>query len=306
MRDLNALALPDLFAALTADGSLMRLVDAAKREDLGETGDVTSACIVPDGTVASADIVAREAGVIAGLAAVPALLQAFAPDVRFERENRDGDPCSAGVVLGRLRGDRRQILGVERTLLNLLGRLSGVATITRRYVQAVLGTHAVICDTRKTTPGLRSLEKYAVRCGGGTLHRLGLHDAVLIKDNHLAGVATDVLSDTLTDAIAAARSAHDLRFVEVEVDTLDQLDRVLECESGLIDIILLDNMSSEDLRAAVVRRDDRASSLQLEASGGVTLETVRAIAETGVDRISVGALTHGAVSLDVALELESS
>ena len=172
-------------------------------------------------------------------------------------------------------------------------------------MEAVAGTGAVICDTRKTTPGWRPLEKYAVRCGGGTLHRLSLADAALYKDNHLAGLPPGRWAQTLATAIRSVRSEHELRFVEVEVDTTEQLEAVFDLPAGLVDIALLDNMTPETLRAMVARRDAAAPHLQLEASGGVTLDTVRTIAESGVDRISVGALTHSATSLDVGLEAEA-
>lgn len=188
-------------------------------------------------------------------------------------------------------------------MLNLVGRLSGIATLTRLYVDAIAGTTTVICDTRKTTPGMRSLEKYAVRCGGGTLHRLGLHDAVLFKDNHLQHLGPGEFAPTVAAAAKAARDRYDLRFVEVEIDTLEQLHLVLEIERGLIDMVLLDNMSLDQMRDAIICRDRLAPDLLLEASGGIALDHVRAVAEAGVDRISVGALTHSAPSLDVALDL---
>jgi nicotinate-nucleotide pyrophosphorylase (carboxylating) len=188
-------------------------------------------------------------------------------------------------------------------MLNLLGRACGVASLARRFVDAVDGTCAVICDTRKTIPGLRSLDKYAVRCGGGVLHRCGLHDAALYKDNHLAGVAAPDLASVITAAARAARDEGPLRFVEVEVDSLRQLEAVLTVDAGVVDIVLLDNMSLEQLRAAVAMRDERRDEMLLEASGGITLARVRDVAETGVDRISAGALTHAAPALDVGLDL---
>ncbi len=303
MQDLNALSLSELFLALTADGSLDRLLSAARAEDLADTGDVTTQSIIHDEWDVRAAGVARQAGTVAGLAVIPRLLEVFECDVRFEPVASDGEACAAGQVLWRLLGDLRPILAVERTMLNLIGRLSGIATLTRRYVEAIAGTTAVICDTRKTTPGMRFLEKYAVRCGGGTLHRLGLHDAVLFKDNHLQHLGPGEFAQTVAAAAKAARDRYDLRFVEVEIDTLEQLRLVLEIEPGLIDMVLLDNMSLDQMRDAVISRDKLAPEILLEASGSITLDHVRAVAETGVDRISVGALTHSAPSLDVALDL---
>ena len=302
MLDLNALELPALFEALAADGSLERLLAAARAEDLAEIGDVTTASIIEPTARAEAVAVAREAGVVAGLAALAPVLQAFGSDARIEPLARDGEAAEAGRALGRIGGLHGPILTAERTLCNLLGRLSGIATLTRRYVDAVAGTKAVICETRKTTPGLRALEKYAVRCGGGTLHRLGLHDAALYKDNHLVGLEPAALAAAVAEAAQRARRA-ELRFVEVEADTLDQLAALLELPPGTIDMILLDNMTPDELRQAVARRDAHGAAVLLEASGGIRLENVRAIAATGVDRISVGALTHGAAWLDIALEV---
>jgi nicotinate-nucleotide pyrophosphorylase (carboxylating) len=301
--DLNALPLPRLFEALTADGSLDRLLEAARREDLADAGDVTTMAMIEDGWEVRADGVARGRGVVCGLAAVPRVLAAFDCAARLEPRVADGEPCRDGDVLFRLRGALGPMLTAERTLLNLVGRLSGVATLTRRYVDAVAGTKAAICDTRKTTPGLRFAEKYAVRCGGGTLHRLGLHDAVLFKDNHLAHLGPAELAPAVSRAARAARARYDLRFVQVEVENLQQLRAVLQCEAGLIDMVLLDNMPVSALREAVAVRDAAAPAVRLEASGGVGLDDVRAVAETGVDRISIGALTHHAPWLNVNLEI---
>ncbi len=303
MQDLNALSLSELFLALTADGSLDRLLCAARAEDLADSGDVTTQSIIHDEWDVRPAGVARQAGTIAGLAVIPRLLEVFECDVRFESVASDGEACAAGQVLWRLLGDLRPILAVERTMLNLIGRLSGIATLTRRYVDAIAGTTAVICDTRKTTPGMRFLEKYAIRCGGGTLHRLGLYDAVLFKDNHLQHLGPGEFAPTVAAAAKAARDRYDLRFVEVEIDTLEQLRLVLEIEPGLIDMVLLDNMSLDQMRDAVISRDKLAPDVLVEASGAITLDHVQAVAETGVDRISVGALTHSAPSLDVALDL---
>ena len=303
MIDLNTLSLARLFDELTSDGSPDRLLAAARCEDLGDSGDVTTSAIVEPDLTARAAGVARGAGVVSGMAAVGRILESFDCAAEVDLVARDGAACEAGEVLWRLHGLLAPILGAERTLLNIVGRLCGIATLTARYVREISGTGAVVCDTRKTTPGLRALEKYAVRCGGGTLHRSGLHDAVLMKDNHLAHLDIKELTAAVTRAATAARARHDLRFVEVEVDGIEQLEQVLACPEGLIDIILLDNMSPEILRDAVAMRDALRPGLELEASGGIDLDTIATVARTGVNRISVGALTHGATSLDVGLEV---
>jgi nicotinate-nucleotide pyrophosphorylase (carboxylating) len=301
--DLNTLPLPRVFEVLTADGSLDRLLESARREDVADIGDVTTASMIEGGWEVRASAVARRAGIVSGLEAVPRILEVFDCGAALELLGADGEPCRDGDVLFRLRGELGPILTAERTILNFVGRLSGVATLTRQYVDAVTGTKAAICDTRKTTPGLRFAEKYAVRCGGGTMHRLGLHDAILFKDNHLAQLGPTELAPAVRRAVLATRAKHDLRFVEVEVDDLEQLRALLQCEPGLIDYVLLDNMPVGRLREAVAMRDEQAPALQLEASGGIGLENVRAVAETGVDRISIGALTHHAPWLDVSLEV---
>jgi nicotinate-nucleotide pyrophosphorylase (carboxylating) len=304
MVDLNRLSLPALFEALSADGGLDRLVEAAFEEDWGLRGDITTASLIDGERRGRAALIARQAGVVAGLAAVPRIIQNLEPTGGFTPAIDDGDTCAAGQSVARLEGPLCGILALERTLVNLVARMSGVATLTRRFVEAVQGTRAVICDTRKTTPGLRALEKYAVRCGGGTLHRCGLHDAALYKDNHLAHIPVAERRAAITSAAAKVRRTHDLRFVEVEVDDLEQLDQMLACEAGVIDIVLLDNMSFDAMKEAVARRDRLAPHVLLEASGGVTLATVRAVAETGVDRIAVGAITHSAPALDLGLDME--
>ncbi|HMO43192.1 MAG TPA: carboxylating nicotinate-nucleotide diphosphorylase [Phenylobacterium sp.] len=267
------------------------VVSAALAEDLGRAGDVTAlACIAPDAQLSVA-FAARKPGVAAGLACARLALHALDPDARFEAVLQDGATLTPGAVLARAQGDARAILSAERTGLNLLGRLCGVATLTRAYVDAVEGTGARIVDTRKTTPGLRHLEKYAVRCGGGINHRFGLDDAILIKDNHVAACGG------VGEAVRRAKAfAGHLMKVEVEIDRLDQLDEALMHGP---DVVMLDNFSLADLRAAVSAAKGKAV---LEASGGVTLESVRAIAETGVDVISVGALTHSAPALDIGLD----
>jgi nicotinate-nucleotide pyrophosphorylase (carboxylating) len=304
LADLNSLTLPQLFETLTADGSLQRMLEAAFREDAQAPGDITSQAIIPPDSRAKAALKARQAGVIAGLAAIPEILAERA--LSCASNAADGERCEAGQILATLEGSRRDMLLIERVLLNVIGRMSGVATLTRAFVDSVKGARAVICDTRKTMPGMRGLDKYAVRCGGGTLHRMGLFDAALFKDNHLAAIPHDELGRRIEHAARAVRAAHDVRFVEVEVDGLEQLGAILAIEPGLIDVVLLDNMSVDQLRQAVGLRNRTSPRVLLEASGGVALATVRAIAETGVDRISVGAITHSAKWLDIGLDISDS
>lgn len=267
------------------------VVSAALAEDLGRAGDVTAqACIEADARL-SAVFAARQPGVVAGLACARLAVLELDPTATFEVKLEDGHQVQGGEVLARVEANARALLSAERTALNLLGRLSGVATLTRAYVNAVEGTGARIADTRKTTPGLRHLEKYAVRCGGGLNHRFGLDDAILIKDNHVA--ACGGVGEALSRARAAA--GH-LMKIEVEVDSLAQLEEALPHGP---DVIMLDNFSLEDLTTAVRLTGGRTT---LEASGGVSLKTVAAIAATGVNVISVGALTHSASVLDIGLD----
>ena len=267
------------------------IVRASLAEDLGRAGDITALACIDADTRLNATFGARKAGTIAGLACVRLAILALDPTARFEALVSDGDAVDAGTVLARVDANARALLSAERTALNLLGRLSGIATLTSAYVDAVVGTGASITDTRKTTPGLRALEKYAVRCGGGVNHRFGLDDAILIKDNHVAACGG------VRPAIERARAfAGHLVKVECEVDSLEQFDQALTAGP---DVIMLDNFSLEDLREAVARN---AGRLVLEASGGVNLETVAAIAATGVNVISVGALTHSAPVLDIGLD----
>ena len=266
-------------------------INAALAEDLGLLGDITTNATVAATAKASAVIAARKPGVIAGLQLAEAAFRTLDSGVRFVIEVPDGENVAKGAVVARVSGHARALLSAERVALNYMGRLSGIATLTQSYVNAIRGTSAKITDTRKTTPGLRAFEKYAVRCGGGQNHRTGLFDAVLIKDNHI------VAAGGISHAIVAARAAagHMVK-IEVEVDTLDQLDEVLKHK---IDAVLLDNMTPDQLRAAVKRVSGRCLT---EASGGVNLETVRTIAESGVDMISVGALTHSATVLELGLD----
>ena len=277
------MSLPDLL--------VRPIVEAALAEDLGRAGDLTAqACVSADSRLAVA-FRTRADGRVAGLSCARLALHALDPSIAFEALIADGEDAPAGAVLARASGDARAILSAERVALNLFGRLCGIATLTRAFVQAVDGTGCRIVDTRKTTPGLRALEKYAVRCGGGVNHRYGLDDAILIKDNHVAACGG------VAPALERARaSAGWLTPIEVEVDSLAQLSEALPFRP---DVIMLDNFSLADLRAAVATVGGK---VRLEASGGVRLETVRAIAETGVDAISVGALTHSAPVLDIGLD----
>ncbi|MCG5240719.1 carboxylating nicotinate-nucleotide diphosphorylase [Azospirillum doebereinerae] len=268
------------------------IVRAALAEDLGRAGDITTDSIIPADATATARIAARKDGRVAGLEAALMAFRLLDPAVSVAVEREDGADVPPGGTIATVTGKARALLTAERTALNLMGRLSGIATATRGLVREVEGTNARIVCTRKTTPGLRVLEKHAVRLGGGFNHRFGLDDAVLIKDNHIA-VAGGVRA-----AVERVRASigHMVK-VEVEVDTLDQLDELL----GLpVDVVLLDNMDPETLRRAVRMIDGR---LLAEASGNVTLATVRAIAETGVDMISCGWLTHSAPNLDIGLDV---
>jgi len=268
-------------------------VRAALAEDLGRAGDVTTQAIIPANARARAAIVARQSGVVAGIQAARAAFALMDPQINFEAEVVDGARIAPGAVVAMIFGPARPILSAERVALNFLGQLSGVATLTARYVSAIAGAAARICDTRKTTPLLRALEKYAVRCGGGVNHRFGLDDAVLIKDNHVA-----VAGGVIPALKAAKANVGHLVKIEIEVDTLDQLREVLE--EGA-DAVLLDNMTPNDLRSAVALVGGR---MTCEASGGVTLANVAEIAKTGVDLISVGALTHSAPVFDFGLDIE--
>ncbi len=288
----SELLCPEAFLSpLAIDEAVMRALD----EDLGRAGDITSIATVPDRTPAHAVMVARQAGVIAGLPLAVAAFHALSPDVDIKAHTRDGAAVAKGAKLLTISGPARAVLAGERTALNFAGRLSGVATLTASYVKQAAGTKLRICCTRKTTPGLRALEKYAVRCGGGFNHRFGLDDAILIKDNHIAvaGGVKAVLQ-------RARRHAGHLVKIEIEVDTLDQLRDVLA--TGQADVVMLDNLDIEKLKEAVKNADGK---VVLEVSGGVTLASIAEIAKTGVDYASSGALTHSAPNFDVALDIDT-
>jgi nicotinate-nucleotide pyrophosphorylase (carboxylating) len=288
------------------EDDLRQLVRLAVREDLDRQHDWTTVALVGPDTQGGAAMVAREPGVIAGLRALPVIIGEMRAAIDLDLQAADGSDVTTGAVIAQFSGSARDLLTCERPMLNLVSRLSGIATQTSRYVERVRGTAARIYDTRKTTPGWRRLEKYAVRCGGGYNHRTGLFDAILVKDNHLELAAEKNLSPA--GAVRRAREfvaqldaqyiAKD-QLIEVEIDRLDQLDEVL---AAAPDIILLDNMAPENLRRAVLRRNEAGAGIELEASGGVSLDTVRRIAETDIERISVGALTHSSRSLDIGLD----
>jgi nicotinate-nucleotide pyrophosphorylase (carboxylating) len=288
---MSSLLCPDAFLSpLEIDAVVTRTL----AEDLGRAGDVTSIATIPADMSARAVVVARQAGVIAGLPLVAAAFRKLAPAIAITGDRRDGASVEAKTPLMTVTGEARAVLAAERVALNLLGRLSGVATATHEFVRRVGNSRTRICCTRKTTPGLRALEKYAVRCGGGFNHRFGLDDAILIKDNHIA--VAGGIRPVLERAKAAA--GHLVK-IEIEVDTLDQLGEVLAV--GMADAVLLDNMDAATMRKAVAMV---AGRIPLEASGGITLETIAEIAATGVDYASSGFITHSAPNLDVALDIE--
>jgi nicotinate-nucleotide pyrophosphorylase (carboxylating) len=288
----TSLLQPDAFLSpLAIDEAVRRALD----EDLGRAGDITSIATIPELMRAQAQMVARQDGVIAGLPLAVAALQMLAPGIEIQAHLRDGAMVAAGQHVLTIAGLARAVLTAERTALNFVGRLSGIATLTAGYVRRTAGTTTRICCTRKTTPGLRALEKYAVRCGGGFNHRFGLDDAILIKDNHIA------VAGGIKPVLERARSlVGHLVKIEIEVDTLAQLDEVLDAR--LADAVLLDNMDLPTLRKAVERA---RGWVVLEASGGITVDTIPEIAATGVDYISSGALTHSAPNFDIAIDIEA-
>jgi nicotinate-nucleotide pyrophosphorylase (carboxylating) len=286
-----SLLFPDAFISpLQIDDAVSRALD----EDLGRAGDVTSIATVPETAQGRALLVARKPGTIAGLPLVELTFRRLSPDIEITAAARDGQAVKARTTLMTIKGSARAILSAERVALNFLGHLSGIATATAEFVRRVGNTRTRIICTRKTTPGLRALEKYAIRCGGGFNHRFGLDDAILIKDNHIAvaGGIRAVLER------AKAKAGHLVK-VEIEVDSLEQLREVLDV--GLADVVLIDNFDVATMKQAV---EMVAGRLVLEASGGITLESIPAIAATGVDYISSGALTHSVMNLDVGLDIE--
>src|SRR5215813_11334293 len=286
----RSLLCPDAFLSpLEIDASVMR----ALAEDLGRAGDITATATIPEDTPARAIVVAREAGVISGLPLVAATFAKLAPEIEIAAHTRDGSAVAAKTALMTVAGPARAVLSAERAALKLIGHLSGVATATHEFVRRVGNSRTRICCTRKTTPGLRALEKYAVRCGGGFNHRFGLDDAILIKDNHIA--VAGGIRPVLERAKAAA--GHLVK-IEIEVDSLAQLQEVIDV--GLADVVLIDNFDLPAMRKAV---DMVAGRLVIEASGGITLDTAAAIAETGVDYLSSGALTHSVQNLDIGLDI---
>jgi nicotinate-nucleotide pyrophosphorylase (carboxylating) len=283
---------------LLTDDEIRRAVQLALAEDIG-SGDATTLATVPETAAAKAAMQSREPLVVAGLLFAEAAFRELSPAIKINRVAADGQSLKEGQVLLEVAGPARAILTAERTALNFVQRLSGIATLTAQFVEAVKGTNTKILDTRKTTPGWRRFEKYAVTCGGGSNYRLGLHDMILIKDNHLAALRRES-PNAIAAAVARARARYPKLKVEVEADTLEQVEQAAAAGA---DIILLDNMNLIQLRLAVEKARGRA---QTEASGGVNLASVRAVAETGVDFISVGALTHSARAVDIGLDFEEA
>lgn len=277
------------------------LISLALNEDLGAAGDVTSRAFIPTESVSRARIVSRCDCIASGIAIASEVFRRVDETLTITAHAAEGERLSPGSVLLEISGPTRSILSGERTALNFLGRLCGIATLSRRYADAVKGTGVTLLDTRKTTPGWRLLEKQAVKAGGCTNHRMGLHDAVLVKDNHLAALGD---LSRLPPVIKGLRAAHPGLPIEIEADRLDQVKTLLGMQG--IDVILLDNMSPAQMSEAVALRNKFAPAVLLEASGGVTLASIPEIAATGVDRISVGALTHSATNADLSLELESA
>ncbi len=291
-----------------AAAEALRLTRETLEEDLDQAGDITSLALVPPEAMGSALLVAREAGIIAGLPIGQIVIDEVDSRLKWTSFLSDGDSVEPGTKIARISGPVQVMLTAERPILNMIGRLSGIASLTAQYWQAITGTGAKIYDTRKTTPGWRYLEKYAVHCGGGQNHRTGLFDAMLIKDNHLACVGQEGLSPRA--AVERGRKWLEERYsqetrplIEIEVDSLEQLRILLPAHP---DIVLLDNMSPETMREAVLIRNQLAPSTELEASGGINLETVRAKALSGVERVSVGRLTHSPRTLDIGLDWEEA
>lgn len=288
--------MPDIVFGASEQQAAETLIRLALQEDLADRGDLTCQALIRPDEIATVCVVVRHPGVLAGEPIGRMVMQHIDSSIRWSTKSSDGKSVDRGDIVAEVTGPLFQLLVAERTMLNFLTHLSGIATWTRKFVDAVAGTKARILDTRKTLPGWRSLQKYAVRCGGGTNHRLGLYDGVLIKDNHLAAWTE---SKSIAAAIRAARTRWPDVSVEVEVDSLSQL---LDACAGAPDIILLDNMTPAMMTQAITLRDDAAPQVLLEASGGITLVSVAEIARTGVDRISIGALTHSAPALDLAFD----
>jgi len=275
------------------------LITLAIEEDLGDAGDLTSQLSISPEETAHVAINARQTGIVCGLPVAALVLQAIDPSLEIDIKIKDGSTVTAGDTIAIVFGPTRQLLIAERTILNFMTHLSGIASFTNLFVQEVVGTAAVILDTRKTHPGFRLLEKYAVRCGGGQNHRIGLFDAVLIKDNHLAARKKSHPEQSPAEFLRIARTTYPNMIIEVEVDSLKQLQEMIPGEP---DIILLDNMNNDLLKQAVKIRDERNPAILLEASGGVNLQTVKQIAKTKVDRISIGSLTHSAPAFDIGFD----
>ncbi len=290
--------MPIVFDKATQE-SAEHLIELGLQEDLRERGDLTCQSTIPESLNASVNIVSRQHGVLSGLVVIPCVFKHLPGNITWKLHLQDGDSVERGSLVATISGPVRSLLIGERTVLNFLTHLSGIATRTAEFVRAIHGTNAIILDTRKTLPGYRLLQKYAVRCGGGTNHRMGLYDGVLIKDNHLAARGDASCASAVADARAYLKSIGLPPMVEIEVDSLEQLRDALAQQP---DIVLLDNMGPDMLKEAVQIRNAIAPATRLEASGGVTLQTVRAIAETGVERISIGGLTHSSPALDLGFD----
>ena len=304
-KDLASLTPDALFDELVPPEQLRQVVARALAEDLGAAGDVTGDAMIPTSAMGRGVVRARDGGVVCGVRVALEVLAQAAPGCRASVHAPDASRVQAGDAVLSIEGPLRGLLAAERTMLNFMGHLSGISTLTARFADLVAGTRAQVLDTRKTIPGLRMLAKHAVRCGGGTNHRIGLFDAMLVKDNHVAGLSPGAMAAAVAEAAGRARAAHALRFVEVECDSVEQFRAIAALPAGTVDYALLDNMDPARLAECVRIRDAQAPRMLLEASGGVRLETVRTIAEAGVDRISIGGLTHSAPALDVGLDVEA-
>lgn len=302
--NINELDLPSFYAHVVDPQHFRDLLSLAAREDLSSPRtDITSLLLNEPHATLTAALRTRTFCTVSGLAALPEILDVFAPDATLSPSHTDGQPAPTYTTLATITAPACQLLAAERTMLNIVAHLSGIATLTAKFVEKTRDTNAHIYDTRKTTPGLRTLEKYAVRCGNGRCHRMGLHDSILLKDNHIQSRTGKALTAWLNEILPGARQRFSPSFVEVEVDTLIQLEAVLATDPDLVDIILLDNFSPDQLLAAVAMRKDMNRTTLLEASGGITLKSVAAYARTGIERIAVGTITHSAPAADIALDL---